>query len=196
MLCSNFTDAFTPFMNISVDEMIIGFKGCWKYRQFNATKPKKYHIKGFGLVDSTTGHVLNLLTYYRKDTSYNTVCDPDSGHAIKAFDTLLICLGNGYQSFTDWLYTRNLVDFLLSKKLYYSGMLQSSRKGFPQDLKSLSLGHMESSDWPRKDEKILCTAWKGEETRKPVLLVTTNGNVTHKQKVKPSAIRNYSHEWM
>ncbi|BFZ11474.1 hypothetical protein BsWGS_14513 [Bradybaena similaris] len=49
--------------------MIIGFKGKWKYKQFNTTKPYKYHIKSFGLVDSTTGYVLSLLTYYGTNTS-------------------------------------------------------------------------------------------------------------------------------
>jgi hypothetical protein len=69
-LTENFKDRFTTFQNIAIDEMIIGFKGRWKYKQFNATKPHKYHINSFGLVNSCTGYVLSLLTYYGADTSY------------------------------------------------------------------------------------------------------------------------------
>ena len=43
----------------------------------------------FGLCDSTTSYVLNLLTYYGKETSYNPECDADSGQAKKVFHTLL-----------------------------------------------------------------------------------------------------------
>ncbi|GFO36070.1 PiggyBac transposable element-derived protein 4-like [Plakobranchus ocellatus] len=74
-LCSRFREVFLPFRNLSINEMIIGFKGRWSYEQFNSSKPQKFHIKSFGLVDSTTGYALNLLTHYGSDTSYNPDCD-------------------------------------------------------------------------------------------------------------------------
>ena len=60
-LIASFNDAYQPGKQLSIDEMVIGFKGRFKYRQFNASKPKKFHIKSFGLVDSNTGYVVNLL---------------------------------------------------------------------------------------------------------------------------------------
>ena len=41
-----FQDAFYPFENVSINEMVIGWKGLWKY-----------HIKTFDLCDSTTGYI-------------------------------------------------------------------------------------------------------------------------------------------
>ncbi|GFN98721.1 PiggyBac transposable element-derived protein 4 [Plakobranchus ocellatus] len=73
---------------ICIDEMVVGHKGRWVYEQFNATKPDKYHIKSFGLVESKTGYVLNVLKHYGSDTAYSPSCDPDSGIAMKIFDTL------------------------------------------------------------------------------------------------------------
>ncbi|GFN81453.1 PiggyBac transposable element-derived protein 4-like [Plakobranchus ocellatus] len=125
--------------------MIIGFKGRWSYKQFNSSKPKKY-IKSFGLVDSTTGYVLNLLTYYGSDTSYNPDCDPDSGIAIKIFDTLLNGLGTGHHIFADrWYTTRALADHLVAKNIYYTGTVQTNRKNFPPELKTQRLAHMAST---------------------------------------------------
>ncbi|KAI0225562.1 hypothetical protein LSAT2_023699, partial [Lamellibrachia satsuma] len=47
-LIKEFQAAFYPFENVAIDKMVIGWKGRWKYKQFNAAKPKKYHIKTFG----------------------------------------------------------------------------------------------------------------------------------------------------
>ncbi|GFS05777.1 PiggyBac transposable element-derived protein 4 [Elysia marginata] len=96
--------------------MIVGYKGRWKYKQINASKPHKYHIKSFGLVDSTSGYVLQILTYYGTNTSYHPDCDPDSGMAIRILDTLLKDIGTGYHNFADRCYTtRALVEHLTQK---------------------------------------------------------------------------------
>jgi hypothetical protein len=49
-LIEKFQAAFYPYMNVAIDEMVIGWKGRWKYKQYNSSKPNKYHIKTFGLV--------------------------------------------------------------------------------------------------------------------------------------------------
>ncbi|GFR98905.1 PiggyBac transposable element-derived protein 4 [Elysia marginata] len=51
-------------------EMVLGFKGRFAPKQYYAAKPKK-HIKSFGLVDSSTGYVCNILTYFGANTSYD-----------------------------------------------------------------------------------------------------------------------------
>ena len=45
LLVSKFGAAFTPFRQLSIDEMIVGFKGRFKFKQYNPSKPKKHHIK-------------------------------------------------------------------------------------------------------------------------------------------------------
>ena len=70
LVITKFQKAFYAYKNLSIDEMVISWKGRWKYKQYNAAKPKKYHIKTFGLCDSATGYVYNILTYFGKNTSY------------------------------------------------------------------------------------------------------------------------------
>lgn len=200
MLITKFNAVFTPFSSVSIDEMIIGWKGRWQYKQFNASKPKKYHIKSFGLVDSATGYVLDLLTYYGSNTSYDPELDVDShgSNSIKIFQSLLSHIGKGYHIFADrWYTTRVLLDYLLDKGIYFSGTVQAQRVGFPREIKEkkLKLQHLESKYWGQEDGKMLCVAWRDKKANKPVILVSTKAkaeNVPVKGKPKPAAIHEYN----
>ena len=61
LLLVKFQSAFYPGENLSLDEMVIKWKGRSKYKMYNPNKPEKYHIKTFGLCDSLTGYAYNLL---------------------------------------------------------------------------------------------------------------------------------------
>lgn len=63
------------FEDLAIDEMAIGFTGHWKFKQFNASKPKKYHIKTFGIY-IVTGFV-SIFRYFGEVTSHNSEADPN-----------------------------------------------------------------------------------------------------------------------
>ncbi|GFN96483.1 PiggyBac transposable element-derived protein 4-like [Plakobranchus ocellatus] len=88
-LTQAFQAAFYPGKELCINEMVSGFHSHWKYKQFNASKPSKYHIKTFGLCDSKTGYVVNLFTYYGANTGYHPDLDPKAVQAIKVFEKLL-----------------------------------------------------------------------------------------------------------
>lgn len=200
MLIEKFNNAFTPYQNVSIDEMIIGWKGRWKYKQFNAAKPHKYHIKSFGLVDSSTGYVLNLLTYYGAETSYDPEADTDvqGRTSVKIFQTLLKPIGVGYHIFADrWYTTRVLIDTMIADKQYYTGTVQAQRSGFPTEIRGkTSLAHKESKYWMSSENKILCVAYRDKKAKKQVVMVTTKGHVDEPVEdggeVKPSVIQAYN----
>ncbi|KAI8793826.1 piggyBac transposable element-derived protein 4 [Biomphalaria glabrata] len=97
--------------------MVIGFRGRWQYKMFNATKPSKYHIKTFGLCDSATGYVVDILTYFGANTSYNPDVGKDGGQAVQVFDTLLQHVETEHKIFADRFYTtRKLINYLLQQK--------------------------------------------------------------------------------
>ena len=122
-----FQQAFYSDKNISVDEMVIGFKGRWKYKQYNASKPSKYNISTFGRCDSNTGYMNNVLIYFGKDTSY--LAANDFGMAEKVSDHLMQPLGTGHHIFTDRRYTTHkLLQFVSLRKQYYTGTLNLNRK--------------------------------------------------------------------
>ena len=116
--------------------MLIGFKGQFKFKQFNASKPEKYHIKSFGLVDSMTGYVVNILMYFGSQTSYSSRMKDDDKQAIKVFDTLLPVIGTGYHVFFDRLYmTRYVINWMTDHQLYLTGTVNVNRVGFPSCLR-------------------------------------------------------------
>lgn len=48
MLLENFQGAFYPGGDLSIDEMVVKWKGRSKFKMYNPNKPEKYHIKTFG----------------------------------------------------------------------------------------------------------------------------------------------------
>lgn len=179
LLIDNFKKAFYPFEDLSIDEMVIGFKGRWANKQFNASKPHKYHIKTFGLCDSVTGYVYNLLLYYGQDTSYIPEADTDSLQAKKVFQTLLTDLGKGHTVFADRYYTaKPVIDYLQERQMYFTGTLQVNRKDFPQELKKMKLKHRESKWFMSEKNEILCVAWRDKKAKKPCVLVSTKSEAS------------------
>ena len=49
-LVTKFLRALNPFKNLVIDERVVGWKGRWKYKQYNAAKPKKHHMKQLAFV--------------------------------------------------------------------------------------------------------------------------------------------------
>ena len=99
LLLVKFQSAFYPGENLSLDEMVIKWKGRSKYKMYNPNKPEKYHIKTFGLCDSLTGYAYNLLIYFGAETSFDDI--GDTGQSEKIFHSLLKPLGTGHHLFAD-----------------------------------------------------------------------------------------------
>lgn len=201
-LLSNFQKAFYPFQKLSLDEMVIGWKGRFKYRQFNSSKPDKFHIKMFGLCDSQTGYTYNLLGYFGTETFYDPESDPDSSSAIRVFQTLLTPLIKGHHIYADRYYTtRALIEYLIQRQTYYTGTFQTNRVGFPPEIKErgFKLGFQEKRYWMNDSRKILSVAWRDKKAKTPCLLASTQGSVEdveiqrrRETQLKPSVIHNYN----
>ena len=198
LLLVKFQSAFYPGENLSLDEMVIKWKGRSKYKMYNPNKPEKYHIKTFGLCDSLTGYAYNLLIYFGAETSFDDI--GDTGQSEKIFHSLLKPLGTGHHLFADRYYTTHkLTEYLIAKKTYYTGTLMANRKNFPNEIKSIKMQHMESKFY-RSFDRILCCVWKDKKARKPVIAVSTygvKGNVDVSNKrgvitVKPTIIHDYN----
>lgn len=200
-LLRKFQTAFYPSQKVAIDEMVLGFKGRFKYKQYNPMKPHKHHIKTYGLCDSATGYVYNLVIYFGSQTSYLD-SGLNRGHAVTIFHTLLEPLDPGHHIFADRYYTSyQLLKYLMEKSYYYTGTLQMNRVGFPVALKTLRLQHRESKFFQcqNEDGNILCLAWRDKKAKKPCLLVTTSGandmvEVQRKREVveMPAVVNEYN----
>ena len=143
---------------------------------YNAAKPSKYHIKTFGLCDSITGYVYNILTYFGRETSYNPELDSDCGEAVKVFEYLLQNLGLGHHIFADRYYTSmKLIRYLQTRSTHYTGTVNTRRVGFPTEIRdqTLRLEHRKSKTFLSKDKDLLCCAWRDKKAKNPCVLVST-----------------------
>ena len=131
--------------------MVIGFHGRWQYKQFNASKQSKYHIKTFGLCDSQTGYVYNIFTYYGSQTAYHPDLNPKCSQAIKVFEKLLRPLQKGHHIFAYKFYTSMpLLRYLRSKGFHYTGTVDTRRKISLLISRPLNLIFFKSSGMPHK----------------------------------------------
>ncbi|XP_066260450.1 piggyBac transposable element-derived protein 4-like [Euwallacea similis] len=55
--------AYVPFENVTIDEKLEAFRGKCSFRQYIPSKPTRYELKVFALVDSKTFFTLNLEVY-------------------------------------------------------------------------------------------------------------------------------------
>ena len=199
---SKFNQAYYPRQNLSLDEMVVGWTGRWKYKMYNASKPKRYHVKVFGLVDSTTGYTINLLIYFGKETSYSADLNNCNSQAVKVFEYLLRPLSTkGHHIFADRYYTSEaLVQYLSENGHYFTGTLNINRKGFPSVLKTLRLDHQQRKWYFNRQRHIMCAAWKDKKAKKPVVIISTNSTTHMAEKEtsrkrlaeKPVVIQNYN----
>ena len=167
-LLQNFQRAYYPDKDLSLDEMVVKWKGRSKFKIYNPSKPEKYHIKTFGLCDSHTGYAYNLLIYFGKETSYQE--DVPGGQSEKIFQYLLRPLGSGHHVFANTNYTtHSLISYPSAKRIYYTGTLMSNRKNVPIEIKNPKIKHMESKFY-RSREGILLCMWKNKIAKNQSLL--------------------------
>ena len=62
-LCDSFRNMWAPRQHPSIDEGAIPFKGRVAFQCFNPSKPDKYHIKSFKVVDSSNNYCVVFDTY-------------------------------------------------------------------------------------------------------------------------------------
>lgn len=60
---TNCKSAYTPFQNVTIDEKLEAFRGRCVFRQYIPSKPNKYGLKVFAMVDSKSYYTCNLEVY-------------------------------------------------------------------------------------------------------------------------------------
>ena len=173
LLLERFRAAYYPEQNLALDEIVVGWNGRWKYTQYNPSKPSKYHVKVFGLVESGSGYILNLLVYFSTETSYSADLDKSNSQAVKVFDFLLKPFSNGHHIHSDRYYTsHSLIQYMNSRRIFFHRNVKCV--GFPVQLKTLNLPHLGVNWYFSENDRILCVASKDKKAKKPCVLVSTN----------------------
>nr|CAI5867610.1 unnamed protein product [Callosobruchus analis] len=128
----NFQSHFIVSEFLTVDEQLLAFRGRCGFKQFIPSKPAKYGIKMFALVDAKTAYTINLETYvgtqpggpYKVGNSAEDITlrlvEPVEG-------------SNRNITGDNWFSSVSLVNKLLKKKLTYIGTVRKNRREVPQE---------------------------------------------------------------
>ncbi|KAK2154754.1 hypothetical protein LSH36_258g02036 [Paralvinella palmiformis] len=126
-----FRAAYHPRRELSIDETMLKFKGRLGIKQYIKSKPVKWVIKLFTIVESHTGYVLNLLPYVGK-----RVKTAVSKTTQIVLDVGKHYLNKGHRFFTDNYYTSiELMTKLEEQNTLSCGTVNQNRSGLPKDAK-------------------------------------------------------------
>lgn len=121
--------------NVTIDEKLEGFRGRCNFRQYIPSKPNKYGIKIYALVDSQVFYLYNLEVY--------AGLQPEGMYQIsnKPTDVVLRLsqpiYGSGRNITADnWFTSIELVEQLRSKSLSYVGTIKKNKRQIPTEFKT------------------------------------------------------------
>ncbi|CAG9575560.1 unnamed protein product [Danaus chrysippus] len=94
----NCQNAYTPYEYLTIDEELVAFRGRCSFRQYIPSKPAKYGLKIYALVDAKTFYTMNLEIYCGKqpDNSPYTV----SNKPFDVVDRLVRCVSGSGRNIT------------------------------------------------------------------------------------------------
>lgn len=129
---ANFQKNFIPSEFLTVDEQLLAFRGRCAFKQYIPSKPAKYGIKTFALVDAKTFYTFNLETYvgtqpngpYRQENTAEKITlrmiQPVEG-------------SNRNITGDNWFTSLSLVKYLKKKMLTYLGTIRKHRREVPKE---------------------------------------------------------------
>lgn len=136
-------DIFTKFVtnckvsycigeNVTIDEMLPAFRGNCPFRQYIPSKPSKYGIKIFSLVDAKMFYSLNMEIYAGKQNEGPFCVSNKAPDVVKRLAEPLFGSGRNITA-DNWFTQVSLLNELKLKKLSYVGTIRKNRKELPND---------------------------------------------------------------
>lgn len=126
----NCKKCYIPGDCLTVDEMLVGFRGRCSFRVYIKSKPNKYGLKVMCLCDSKTHYLLNAFIYAGKMEAPNP--QKLSVPTLSVLN-LIDPIKNTGRNITgdNWFTSIELVDKLLAQKLTYVGTVRKNKKEIP-----------------------------------------------------------------
>lgn len=128
------TSAYTPCENVTIDEKLEAFRGRCGFRQYIPSKPNRYGLKVYALVDSKTFYTCNLEVYVGSQPEGPYAQDNSPSSVVQR---LVEPLRNSRRNVTcdNWFTSIPLVRNLYSDyKLTFLGTIRKNKREIPLEL--------------------------------------------------------------
>ena len=150
--------------------MLVGFRGRCGFRQYIPSKPNKYGIKIYALVDAKMYYLHHLDIYARKqpDGPYSLSNKPED--VVRRLTAPISGSGRNITA-DNWFTDIDLLQELKEKKLSYVGTLKRNKRQLPPEL-VVSKGRKELSSLFGFQKDIMLVSYV-PKPKKTVILVST-----------------------
>lgn len=126
----NCQKSYIPGENVTIDEMLPGFRGRCPFRQYIPSKPNKYGIKLFSVVDAKMNYTYNMEIYTGSQPDGPFVVSNKPRDVVKRMAEPFFGSGRNITA-DNWFTDMNLVDELKKKKLSYVGTVRKNKRQLP-----------------------------------------------------------------
>ncbi|GBP85250.1 PiggyBac transposable element-derived protein 4 [Eumeta japonica] len=137
MFNKNSQKYYVPGANVTVDEMLLAFRGRCKFKMYIPSKPAKYGVKVQCLADSSSFYVYNTYVYTGKGSDSYSLSEEDKKKPIPAQAVLRLCkpIYNSNRNVTtdNWYSSIELSEELKNKGLTTVGTLKKNKAVIPKE---------------------------------------------------------------
>ena len=164
-------NAYKPGPFLTVDEMLIEFHGRVGFKQYTPTKPGKFGIKAYFIVDAESTVPLKMIVYIGANTLHeNLQNSPFSEAVVKELSSQYLNKGRNITT-NNYFTSVALGNWLLEKRTTLFGTLQMNRREIPPDAKSTANRQRGDSVHYYSNHNTMCSYW--DKGIKPVILLST-----------------------
>lgn len=176
--------------NVTVDEQLVAFRGRCPFRQFMPSKPAKYGLKFWLLVDSKSGYVWKIQPYLGKVP--NSAPEKNQGERI----VLDLTIGLKGQNITgdNFFSSFDLVKKLRERNLTYVGTVRKNKTFIPPKLLIVKKIPLYQSTFAFNDLATL-VSYISHKNKATILISTMHKTATVDQegpKKKPEIVSYYN----
>ena len=195
---SNFQKNYTPTEHLCIDEQLLSFRGNCPFKQYMKSKPAKYGIKTWALVDAVSLYTYNLETYLGKPSSVRyTVSNKPEDVVLRLVEPIEETGRN--ITADNWFTSIPLVKKLADKGLSFVGTIRKNKRELPLEFKPHRKREVESSIFGFNKYKdnldIALVSYVPKKNRAVVLVSTLHDRIEIDPDVKgskPSIITFYN----
>ena len=143
-IVGNFQKNFTPSEQMTIDEQLLPFRGRCRFKQYTPSKPARYGIKTFALVDAKSYYTYNLETYVglQKHPIFATSNTPHD-LVLRLVDPIKKTGRN--ITADNWFTSFPLIKELAKLDLSYVGTMKKNKREIPLEFQPLKSREFTSS---------------------------------------------------
>nr|CAH7718289.1 unnamed protein product [Callosobruchus chinensis] len=183
--------AFIPSAYLTVDEQLIAFRGRCSFRQYLPSKPAKYGIKLFALVDVNSMSTINLEIYAGKQVDGPFVCSNSPNDVVKR---MIQPIRNTNRNITvdRWFTSLALAEDLLKQKVTVIGTIKANKREVPPELVNVKQRPPQSSIFAYQPHCSLVSYVPRKNKNVLVLSTMHHDDKLDKDSGKPDMIMDYN----